>query len=453
MAAQREFYEDKKYSIPYLNSSGVLIIDEINIPAHLSEYGSTPSAIAQKFHLDIVIPKGSGFLGGVKLDNRTASGELINADYHNTHNIYPDGTDGSSYKGDNTTTSIIPNRLSKLRICYNGVKYALFNDGGLNTKPDCNEVLIDRIKEATSMILWAGKLGVVRVSFEAARFINTTVRKIEIINSLGNAVLCSLTLDPVNQNTGEKIDIYSLAQFSGDHYLNKGASVKMRLTTANAEGQIIKEFSTTVREEVDLPYAADYYDMDLPTPGNPTQGGVRIYKFTADDLGVVTESASNTGIYLYTDIRMNLATILNPNLAAQGWYSFSGKDYYYVDNNGQVTKKITLSDGISRDYTQYIPVIINGNIGIQIGVKAGGAGIKVQSISYYDAQDSTNSNGTQSVGYTIEEDQPPGTMIDTGISINKLGAWARFSLYPTSMNNGLYNPITMLMSNTFDQEL
>lgn len=416
MAATREYFEDNTLNVQNGDTT-----DKVLIPTHLAEYGSTTGQIATKFKLDIVLPHHNGFLGGI------VNGST-NHKYHNTH---------ISSNGDNTSN---PNRLSKLRIYKDGTEYALFNDGGVNTKPDCAFMNISDITNAQPFLLWAGfpqsKVGAL---FYPARFVNTTNRKVEIYS--GSTLIDSYDNGSATQNS----TALAKEQVLSTKALTEGQSVTLKLTTTNAEGTIVQTMTGSVGAAVDLPYLASYYADDLFRPQFPTsQESVYMFTSQSANLPNVSTMDTQTGIFLYTDMRMNRAVSTKPNLAPDGWYNFSGSRFYKVIG-GQV-RWVMESTPVTKK-SEIVPRIINGNIGIEVLNAALSGSVTVNNILYYNSKTATASQGSQTINKTISN-VAIGTIIDTGIAINKMGDYARFSLSSTSYGN----PIVMLMSMDFEDK-
>lgn len=423
MAATREYFEDNTLNVQNGDTT-----DKVLIPTHLAEYGATTGQIATKFKLDIVLPHHAGFLGGIKVSGSS------NLAYHNTHNKNIDGTANS--KGDNTSN---PNRLSKLRIYKDGTEYALFNDGGVNTKPDCAFINISDITNAQPYLLWAGySKSKVAANFVAARFVNTSNRKFEIYK--GSTLIDTIDNGSVVQNTSQVIE-----QILNTRSLVEGDSVTLKITTTNAEGSIVISMAASVGAAVDLPYLfTRYSDLgDLPDMRNPVDT-ISLYKFTSANLNSVTTTDTRTGIYLYTDDRMNRAVSTRPNTPPDGWYNPSGNKYYKV-KDGEV--RSYYQGNAQTNKTGLQPCIIGNNIGIECVSAALSGSVTVQSISYYASATSTNSQGSQILNKTVSN-LAVGQRVDTGIAINKMGDYARFTL----SSSAIANPITMLMSMDFEDK-
>lgn len=420
MAANRNRYADNKLEVYKDGTTYSTLVAKMT-----TDY-TNEATIKQIFKLDYVHEMNDGqFIGGVLISGSE------NLKFHDTSNINVDGTANS--KGD----AAAHQRFSHLRVREtNGNIYALFNDAGLNTKPDCAFVNISDITPATPFLLWAGyNKSRVAANFVAARFVNTVNRKIEVYK--GSTLIDSFDNGNANQNTSQVIE-----QILDTKNLAEGDSVTLKITTVNAEGSIIMSMTASVGATVDLPYLfARYEDLGgLPDMRNPVDN-ISLYKFASADLNSVTTEDKNTGIYLYTDDRMNRAVSTRPNTPPDGWYNTSGNKYYRVIN-GEV--RYYYQGNAQAIKTGLQPCIIGNNIGIECVSAALSGSVTVQSISYYDSATSTNQQGSQTINKTYTN-LAIGQRVDTGIAINKMGDYARFSLSSTA----IANPIVMLMSMDF----
>lgn len=424
MAANRNRYADNKLEV-YKDG-----ITYSTLVAKMATDYTNEATIKQLFKLDYVHKVNDGqFIGGVLTSGSN------NLKYHDTSNKNVDGTSNS--KGD----AAAHQRLSHLRVrAADGNTYALFNDAGLNTKPDCAFFNISDITDAQPFLLWAGfpqsKVGAL---FSPARFVNTANRKVEIYS--GSTLIDSYDNGAATQNS----TTLAKEQILSTKTLTEGQSVTLKLTTTNAEGTIVQTMTGSVGAAVDLPYLASYYADDFFRPQFPTSQE-SIYMFTSQSakLANVSTLDSHTGIYLYTDARMNRAVSTKPNLAPDGWYNFSGNRFYKVIQ-GEV--RWVMEQTPVTQKSEIVPRIINGNIGIEVLNVALSGSVTVTSILYYDSKTATASQGSQTINKTISN-VAIGTIIDTGIAINKMGDYARFSLSSTSYGN----PIAMLMSMDFEDK-
>ena len=337
MAANRNRYSDNKLEIYKDGTTYSTLV------AKMATDYANEATIKQLFKLDYVHKVNDGqFIGGVLTSGSD------NLKFHDTSNKNVDGTANS--KGD----AAAHQRLSHLRVrAADGNTYALFNDAGLNTKPDCAFFNISDITNAQPYLLWAG-YGKSRVAnFVAARFVNTTNRKFEIYK--GSTLIDTIDNGSVVQNTSQVIE-----QILDTKNLVEGDSVTLKITATNAEGSIVISMTASVGAAVDLPYLFTRYNdlEDLPDMRNPVDS-ISLYKFTSADLDSVTTTDTRTGIYLYTDDRMNRAVSTRPNTPPDGWYNPSGNKYYrvisgevrfYYQGNAQTTK------------TGLVPCIIGNNI-------------------------------------------------------------------------------------------
>jgi len=433
MAATRGYFEDNTLNVQNGDTT-----DKILIPTHLAEYGSTTGQIAAKFKLDIVLPHHAGFLGGIKV---SGSSNLM---YHNTHNKNIDGTANS--KGDNTSN---PNRLSKLRIYKDGTEYALFNDGGVNIKPECTFWGYPDTINGDPFLLWGGKSSEICVMFTVRRFAYNRVRQVKLYRgtTLIGTFDCGTQMYDADESVNKAVIV------KANCHLNANETIKAEVLCENEEGTISYIESQGVGREVDLPIFADYYDADdgVFRPENPTSVE-SVFKFTSDDLSSITVQDNATGIFLYTDIRMNKALSTAPNTPPTGWYRLGDKTpdgldkFYRVDNNGEVRKYMT-KGSITSSKVFVTPYLLpNGNIGIEISNESMPGSVTVTSITYYDSKDATNSVGNaQTINKTISG-LSVGDIVDTGITMVKAGNYARFGLSTTI---GYSNPIVLLMDNNF----
>lgn len=419
MAATRGYFEDNTLDVQNGDTT-----DKVLIPTHLAEYGSTTSRIATKFKLDIVLPHHAGFLGGIKVSDSD------NLAYHNTHN--KNISDGSANsKGDNTDN---PNRLSKLRIYKDGTEYALFNDGGVNTKPECAfKDLKEDVSNPNTPLFWANypksRIG---VEFSEARFANSTNRVVRVTKGSINAE-SSLGVGTMNTTTS-KDQFVDLGPFV------EGDSVTVTLITTNEEGSIsTSKTSVPIGKAVSLPEYWEYRDISETDMWliNPTSK-MDLYMFETDaaklgdSIGTSAGSAASLNIRMYTDDRMDRARDLNSNMPPNGWYITQGTNAYYLKNGvvqsrrvvGQVTKRPVIS-----------PAIINGTIYIMVTNAPLSSAVTVEQLVYYDAIDGQINGEPQFIYRTIPSDTAIGTAINTGITPTMVQNYARFQLSSTLIDN------------------
>lgn len=410
MAATRGYFEDNTLNVQNGDTT-----DKVLIPTHLAEYGSTTGQIASKFKLDIVLPHHAGFLGGIRVSGSS------NLAYHNTHNKNIDGTANS--KGDNTSN---PNRLSKLRIYKDGTEYALFNDGGVNTKPECAfRDLKEDVSNPNTPLFWANypksRIG---VEFSEARFANSTNRVVRVTKGSINAE-SSLGVGTMNTITS-KDQYVDLGPFV------EGDSVTVTLITTNAEGTITtSKTSVPVGRAVSFPEYWEYREgseTDLWKINPDSKMDLYMFETDAaklgDNIGTSAGSAAGLNIRMYTDDRMDRARDLNSNMPPDGWYITQGTNAYYLKNGvvqsrrvvGQVTKKTVIS-----------PAIINRTIYIIVTNAPLSSAVTVEQLVYYDADGKIN-GVPQTINVNIPSGTAIGTAINTGITPTMEQNYARFQL-------------------------
>lgn len=421
MAANRNRYADNTLTV---QKDGVNYLNLIAI--HATDYVNE-GTIKQLFHLDYVHKVQDGyFIGGIKV---SGSGNLK---FHDTSNKNVDGTTNS--KGDASAHQ----RLSHMRVRgADGVNYALFNDAGLNTKPDCVFRSIANISDSDTPLLWAGyPLSRVAVGYYEATFVDTTDRVVRITkgtksseSSSGGARQNTITTKEQIVNTGEFVE---------------GDAVTVSIITTNAEGSITKTINAYVGAEVGLPEYWEYRDISETDFWlvNPTSK-MDLYLFTTDaeqlgnNIGTSAGSAASLNIRMYTDDRMNRATGPS-NIPPDGWYISDGTNAYYLKNGvvqsrrvvGQVTKKSVIA-----------PAIYNGRIYITIKNAPLSSAVTVTGLLYYDAIDGGQTGQPQTFSINLVSGLAVGTNIDTGINATMVTNYARFSL---STLTGFENPITDL---------
>ena len=249
MAANRNRYADNKLEVYKDGTTYSTLV------AKMATDYTNEATIKQLFKLDYVHKVNDGqFIGGVL----TSGSE--NLKFHDTSNKNVDGT------ANNKEDAAAHQRLSHLRVrAADGNTYALFNDAGLNTKPDCAFFNISDITDAKPFLLWAGfpqsKVGAL---FSPARFVNTTNRKVEIYS--GSTLIDSYDNGAATQNS----EALAKEQILSTRALTEGQSVTLKLTTTNAEGTIVQTMTGSVGAAVDLPYLASYYAADIFRSEAPT---------------------------------------------------------------------------------------------------------------------------------------------------------------------------------------
>lgn len=411
MAANRNRYSANKLEV---YKDGVTYS---TLVAKMATDYTNEATIKQIFKLDYVHKVNDGqFIGGVLTSGSN------NLKFHDTKNLNVDGTANS--KGD----AVAHQRLSHLRVkAADGNTYALFNDAGLNTKPDCSFMnLKEDVSEPNTPLFWANypksRIG---VEFNEARFLNTTDRVVRVSKGSIKAE-SSLGVGTMNTRT-TKDQFVDLGQFV------EGDSVTVTLITTNPEGTITtNKTSVPVGRAVALPEYWEYRDISETDLWliNPTSK-MDLYMFETDaaklgdSIGTSAGSAASLNIRMYTDDRMDRARDLNSNMPPNGWYITQGTNAYYLKNGvvqsrrvvGQVTKKTVIS-----------PAIINGTIYIMVTNASLSSAVIVEQLVYYDAIDGKINGVPQTLNITIPSGTAIGTSINTGITPTMVQNYARFQL-------------------------
>ena len=453
MAANRNRYEDNKLEVYKDKTTYSTLI------AKMATDYTNEATIKQLFKLDYVHKVNDGqFIGGVLTSGSD------NLKFHDTSNKNVDGTANS--KGD----AAAHQRLSHLLVrAADGNTYALFNDAGLNTKPNCWTSKFT-MKDASPMLMWGGSNETrMKVAFQPARFCNTTSRKVEILNAAGTQVLATIELGTEvwdSAKTDHDI-VVRISDYSDMNFVS-GTKYILRVTTTNSEGSIIDTYEDYCGIDVDFPYAFDYTtDKTSNKFGNVEQSDLTekdsFYMFNRDRQRLSQLTLEPTDydppIMLYTNYFMDRASVDKPNIAPAGYYSDDGTNVYEVNNNGAIVRKALLKNPISKGW-QIIPyVTINNTIGIEIATQPLTTPITITSISYYADNKTTNSIGNaQVMNYalngSVNSPIAVGKRIDTGISIaipEGAGA-ARFTLSPSNYNNGIHNPQWMLNNDNWTDQ-
>lgn len=405
MAATSEYFLS---DIMKLQRDGVTYDNLVAL--NLAEYGGE-SGIKQMFHLDIVMPIKGGFIGGVRVDDT-----FNNRRFHND------------------------TRLSHFAtLAPDGLKYKLFNDGGLNVKP----YGYASVYTGTNVyaLLWQGKQSRASAIFRPARFAHTSSRIIQLYR--GSTLLETQDAGYASMNSG---DFHFMPTFNAS--LNEGETITIKISTTNDEGTIEETFNAVVGKEVGLATKADRYADNNGVIGSRVDT-CNIYMFTEDynKLENLSLSETSLGIRAYTDIRMDKAT--STNTPPVGWYSFGytntfGAEQAFYFNGSEFTKAM----GISAPSTKaaVVPYITaRGTIGVEVTKQALSSSVTIGYIYYYDSINGGNSYGSQYINYTIPA-SAVGSQFDTGIAINKMADYGAFSLNSGNADT----PIVRLESTNFD---
>lgn len=397
--------------------------------------------IKAKFHLDYVHKVQDGkFIGGIY---ETASTKLK---YHDTMNRTPD--DDSDPKGDASKNQ----RLSHLRVRHNGLNYALFNDAGLHTKPDVAFYHPASLTGALTAYAWAGYGLVVYVNWESAYLLSSYECNVYAsINGGGNIIIT--TFEGMAKNTFRR-EAYRLFR-----NLSQGDTIKITANHDNQEGVIEVTQTITVREAISQGMLSNYYGNDTQ-PSENVEKNYLLYMFASADLGNVTTTASNTGIYLYTTDEMTLRNTLTSasNKAPQGWYNIGDPDYYfYVDANGQVTHKYKKPTPVV-NFASVLPIIkANGEIEYRI---ANPDGLRLhfilEGVYFYETANSVSHIHYVSLNGDKEVKTSETSMtVTTSSFANNIPQNASYCM--ASITNELtvpvYTPMTMLLKDIGDREI
>ena len=454
MAANRNRYADNTLAI---QKDGVTYQNLIAI--HATDYINEVT-IKQLFHLDYVHKVQDGyFIGGI-----LASGS-DNLKFHDTCNKNVDDTTNS--KGD----AAAHQRLSHLRVRASDNKtYALFNDAGLNTKSNCRTSNFT-MQDASPMLMWGGSNETrMKVAFSAARFCNTTSRRVEILNEDMSEVLASIELgaQSYSEEANEDEKIIRVSDYSSMNFV-AGTTYVLRVVAENSEGSITATYEDSCGIDVGFPLLFDYTTDTSGGYGEIAQEDLTekgsFYMFNRDVIRLPQLTLIDTDydppIMLYTDYFMNRCPADRSNIAPAGWYSDDGQNLYKVNGNGAIVSRGEVSNPQSKGF-QIVPYITNNNtIGIEVFTDALTYPLTISTLSFYKDTSSTQSMGNaQTVGYTftasVTNPINMGTRIDTGLTINipvdengnNAGA-ARFTFAESQYNNGVHNPIYQLISDDF----
>lgn len=438
MAANRNRYADNTLTV---QKDGVNYQNLIAI--HATDYVNE-GTIKQLFHLDYVHKVQDGyFIGGIKV---SGSGNLK---FHDTRNKNVDGTTNS--KGDAESHQ----RLSHLRVRgADGVNYALFNDAGLNTKPNCETWVFENndgniwVTGGEHAVIWKGNTGRLCFRIISAFFANTTGISFTLRGATSGVSVTG------NRNSLDaQVEEIWQPQVDGRSF-TEGETINGTMVVSNEEGSITISFTTYCREETNYPILVDKYDansfglIDLSS-----RESVTIYTFTNQlgNLSSVTVNSNPTGIYLYTDWRMNLALSTYPNYAEDGYYDIGqGDGWLYQVVSGQVMKKIEFGSGGGLSGKVVLsPIIDNdGNVAIEVQNNPATSNIVISYIYYYNTKDG-DSQGTQSLGsFTIPSGTGVGQSISTGLTPLNY-PYAACVLQTTNIN--VVTPISMLMNSSIEK--
>ena len=226
------------------------------------------------------------------------------------------------------------NRVSKGRVEEDGLTYYVFNDGGLNRKPEAY------IGNTLNEPKWANWINL-PVEIRNAFYNKTTAYGYSYSINGG-----SWTDVAIGEGLGYKtISERLIRQINLTPTLEEGDTVSFKSLATNEEGTDYSTAYTFTALETIYSTGAN----ELPAPDGQLGDGIYIYGLSSTEsaLLTVTDSDAATGIYLYNSEYFN-----SSNYLANGYYIIGGVPTL---NNGNI-KVFKVQSGEVRQYIERVPV-------------------------------------------------------------------------------------------------
>lgn len=318
MAAGRNRYKDETLNIQVDGTT------HRNLVAKVATDYNTDAKIQEAFCCDYVHHIGDGgFIGGVLTSGSS------NLRFHDTKNLNVDGT--TNNKGDAGKTQ----RLSHLRVRIpDGRQYALFNDGGLNTKP---YVLMNPQLAYSNFIIY-------NFMIRSAYFFSTRDMVAQITDSSGS-VRKTIAL-PYTTMSAKGVYNSPLYGEAPPFAMSQGTVIRWKGQATNDEGTAEDIASLTALRPINYPYDRVSWFASLPETTNQFTNnavGYNLWMWQEDylRLGTLSTTAISTGPYAYRNYWLN-NNAAKKELMPEGWF-FKGDKvngysrFYRVTNTGQVS--------------------------------------------------------------------------------------------------------------------